>query len=134
MKIVLKFFALLCFVVVFNSCFKEEDPHQVPIYGKWEVMKYEFSYLDEYYNRVTEDEYPYNEGYYEDYTFKRDNIYYYFYEDEFDMELDEGVFVDYGDFLKLNDIMYSLYVDESNMELETSYQGHTTKIFLKRIK
>jgi hypothetical protein len=108
MKKTVKYLFILSLAITFSSCMDDEEYDMDYLYGKWEVLKYEFTYLDEYYGWVTESEYPYNEGYYEDYTFKRDNIYYYLYEDNRDMELYKGYFIDYGDFLKLDNIMYSL--------------------------
>jgi hypothetical protein len=116
-----------------SACGDDDEPTYKSIYGKWEVYKYDFTFYDEQYGWRTQSEYPYNEGYYEEYTFKRDHIYYYLYEDDREMELFEGKFQYNNDFLILDNLMYSTWVMDDLLEMETTYQGQTTHITLQRI-
>ena len=130
MKTALQYFIILCLAVTFSSCinYDHDRKPQKSIYGKWKVTKYEFTYFDGEFGWVTDYEYPVNEGYYEEYTFKQGNVYYYLYEDEYEMELYKGLFEFRRSNIWLDNIEYSIYINEYTMTLETTYDGHTTEI------
>ena len=137
METTLKYISLLCLAVVFSGCIKDYDDdykRTKSLYGKWEVTKYEFTYFEKEFGWVTDVEFPYSEGYREEYTFKKDGVYYYLYEDEREMELYKGFFEYRRTYIWLDDILYDLYIYENTMTLETTYNDYTTKITLESLE